>query len=125
MACTKTFEFTAAVRGYHYYGKFWSPQPNQHLQSDNAFDRFAIKVCEINKDNAIGHLPREISRPTKFLIDRGVNVSLELTSGNYRRSPLVQGGLEIPCKVTASITGTCINLHIMEKYKQLVEYMLN
>ena len=52
MAYIKTFDFTADVRGYHCYRKFWSPQPNQYLQCcnepDNAFDRFATKVCEIN-----------------------------------------------------------------------------
>ena len=122
MAYIKTFEFTAAVRGYHCYRKFWSPQPNQHLQCfndpDNAFDQFAIKVCEINQENAIGHLPGEISRATKFLIDRDANVSVELSSTNYRRSPLVQEGLDNPCKVTASVTGRCINLLILEKYKE-------
>ena len=125
MSYIKTFEFTAAVRGYHYHRQFWIPQPNQHLQCfnkpDNAFDRFAIKVCEINQENAIGHLPREISRATKFLVDRGANVNAEISSQNHRKSPLVQGGLEISCKVTASITGKCTNLLIMEKYKQLVE----
>ena len=33
----------------------------------------------------------------------------------------MQGGLEIPCKVTASLNGTCISLLIMEKSRQLVE----
>ena len=87
----------------------------------NALNRFTIKVYEINQENAIGHLRREISRVTKFLIDGGANVSVELSSSNYRRSPFVQGGFEIPCKVTASLNDTCINLLIMKKYRQLVE----
>ena len=33
----------------------------------------------------------------------------------------MQGGLEIPCKVTASLNGTYISLLIMEKSRQLVE----
>ena len=33
----------------------------------------------------------EISRVTKFFIDRGATVTAELTSGYYRRSPLIQG----------------------------------
>ena len=28
----------------------------------------------------------------------------------YRRSPLIQGGMEIPCKIAAKISGTVINL---------------
>ena len=54
-------------------------------------------------------------------MDRGATITLILTSEHYRRSPLVQGGMEIPCKVTASIPGTCINLLLLERYKQLVE----
>ena len=69
----------------------------------------------------VGHLPTEISRATKFLIDRGANVTVQVTSDHYRRSPLIQGGIEIPCKVTAKISGTVINLMIMEKYTQLVQ----
>ena len=57
---------------------------------------------------------------TKFLIDIGANVSVKLTSTNYRRSPLVQGGLEIPCLVTVTMSGTIINQLIMERYTQLV-----
>ena len=68
----------------------------------------------------VSHMPIELFRVTKFLIDRGANVSLKLTSTNYRRSPLVQGGLEIPCLVTVTMSGTIINQLIMEKYKQLV-----
>ena len=63
----------------------------------------------------------EISRDTKFLLDRGANVSAKLTSTHYRRSPLVQGGIEIPCVVTVSMPGTVINQLLMERYKQFVE----
>ena len=74
-------------------------------------------VCEIGKDEtAVGHRPMEISRVTKFFIDRRGSIIAELTSDHYRRSPLFQGGLEIPCKVTAKILGAVINLLIMEKY---------
>ena len=58
---------------------------------------------------------------TKFLLERGARVSAKLSSTNYRRSPLVQGRLEIPCIVTVSMPGTIINQLLMEKYKQLVE----
>ena len=59
-------------------------------------------------------------RPS-FFIDRGASISVQLTSEHYRRSPLVQGGMEIACKVTASIPGTCVNLLLMERYKQLIQ----
>ena len=90
-------------------------------RADSKLDRFAIKVCEKDKNEIVGHLPMEISRVTKFLLDRGANVSAKLTSTHYRRSPLVQGGIEIPCVVTVSMPGTVINQLLMERYKQLVE----
>ena len=34
-------------------------------------------------------------KATKFIIKRGATVDVELTSDHYRRTPLVQGGLEI------------------------------
>ena len=125
MSYDKVIEFTAAVRGYHYYRKFWKPEPSQKLncffEEDNPFDPFAIKVCEIGKTAAVGHLPREISQSTKFFIDRGERFSVTLTSEHYRRSPLVQGRMEIGCKVTASIPGTCINILILKKYQDITE----
>ena len=44
----------------------------------------------------IGHLPVEISRTTKFLLDGGAEDIVKLTKTHFRRSPLVQGGLEVP-----------------------------
>ena len=61
MAYTKIFQFSSAVRGYHYYKKFWNPQKDQLLEcfheNQNPFDRFAIKVCKVGKENPVGHLP--------------------------------------------------------------------
>ena len=59
----------------------------------------------------------EISRVTKFLLVRRANVSAKLTSTHYRRSPLVQGGIEISCVITVSVPGTVINQQLMERHK--------
>lgn len=48
-------------------------------------------------------IPVEISGATMFLLDVGVEVKVKLTETHYRRSPLVQGGLEIPCKLVAKM----------------------
>ena len=48
-------------------------------------------------------LPREISRATRFFLLRGGMVHLKVTDENYRRSPLIQGGLEIPVEVTCEM----------------------
>lgn len=47
------------------------------------FDPFAVKVCERNSVKTVGHLPREISRITKFKIDRGAAVSVEIIWDHY------------------------------------------
>ena len=38
---------------------------------------FAIKTCRLEGGEIVGHLPREISRPTKFLLDRGAKVTAQ------------------------------------------------
>ena len=62
----------------------------------------------------------ELSQITKFLIDRGAKVKVQLSSANYRRSPLIQGSLQISCDVTVTMPWTTDNQLILEKYKKLV-----
>ena len=124
MASEKVFEFTAAVRGYHYYRRVWVPKEREELdclyEPDKAFDVFAIKTVNQNGITT-GHLPREISRTTIFLLDRGAKVSAQLSSKHYHRSPLVQDGLEISCYITAKLPGTIRNQILMDRYKEIVE----
>ena len=65
-------EFESAVRGFHYYKKYWRPRIEEELfcshEEENAFDVFAIKVADMS-GVIRGHLPREISRVTKFLLE--------------------------------------------------------
>ena len=88
---------------------FGNQKKNETLQcyheSDNDFDLFAIKTCPDAEfhPQLVGHLPLEISRFTKFLLDRGATITATLSSTHYRRVPLVQGGLEIPCVVKAKL----------------------
>ena len=124
MAFNKTFEYTAAVRGYHYFKTIWQPKENEVLvcqfENGNSYDMFAIKTCD-QRGTMVGHLPREVSRITNFIIDCGATISVMLTGTHYRRSPVVIGGLEIPRKVSVSIRGTFLNLLLLERYKQLSE----
>ena len=118
------YSFTAAVRGFHYYRKFWKPIENERLscfhEDGNPYDRFAIKTATSN-GATVGHLPKEISRVTKFFLDRGASMQVELTSKHYRRSPLVQGGMEIPCLVTVKTPATLKNTELADKYLELVK----
>ena len=118
----KVLEFSASIGEYHYYKSLWNPIPNQKLkcthEGNNPFNMFAIKVCHDVK--IVGHLPMEISRSAKYLLDRGAVFTVEVTSTNYLRSPLIQGGLEIPTKLTAMMPGTLKDRLLMGKYNEIV-----
>ena len=62
-----------------------------------------------------------ISRAAKLLLDRDAQISAILTSTDYRRSPLVQGGLEIACKVIVKLPGTVRNHLLMDRYVEIVK----
>ena len=56
----KLFEFNSAVRGYHYFQKYWEPEANQELDcahvADNPYDYFAIKTCTRGSNGrTVGH----------------------------------------------------------------------
>ena len=42
---------------------------------------FSIKTCKPDK-TTVGHLPREISLPTKFLLDLGAEIVAEIESSH-------------------------------------------
>ena len=119
----ETIEFRCAVRGFHFYQKIWKPEVNQTLicshEIENPYDLFAIKTCikEESDEKIVGHLPLEVSRATKFLLDRGAIVTATLSSTKYRRSPLIQGGLEIACLVTAKMIATQKNKLLLDRYR--------
>ena len=84
MTHVKYFQFSTAVRGFHYNRKSWLPELKQTLncfyEEGNTFDRFTIKVFEKDNNEIVGHLLIEISRVTELLLDRGANVCTKLTS---------------------------------------------
>ena len=121
---SRSFEFTAAIRGYSVYQIFWQPELNETLvcihEGGSEFDAFSVKTVRALDNATVGHLPREISRPTKYLLDRGATVKAVITCSYYRRSPLFQGGLEIPSLVTVSMPGTIRNNLLLDRYRELV-----
>ena len=116
--------FTAAVRGFHYYRRFWRPKENEKLdcfyEPGNVFDQFAIKTVD-ERGETVGHLPKEISRVTKYFLDRGISMHCKLTSRHYRRSPLVQGGLEIKCEVVINSRATVLQSRLTARYLELIQ----
>ena len=125
MSKEKVLTVQTAVRGFHVYKASWQPKENEKLscdhEEDNKYDIFAIKVCQSVDDKIVGHLPIEISRITRYALARGAKVEAQLTQSHYRRSPLVQGGLEIPCSLTLKIPATKKSSGLLERYLELFE----
>ena len=71
----------------------------------------------------VRHLPMENSWATKFLFDRGARVIATLTSTNYCVLPLVQGGLEIPCRVEIFMSPTVKNKELIDIYRNYVDLL--
>ena len=69
----------------------------------------------------VRHLPREISWPTKYLIDRGAKVTAKLSSTDYIKSPLFQGSLAIQCVATITLPTSIKGHMLMQRYKEMVE----
>ena len=80
-----------------------------------------FKVCKSNNaQSVVGHLPMEISRITRFILQRDARVQATVTGKHYRRSPLIQGRLEIPCLVTVTMPGSIMNDLLIARYEKLL-----
>ena len=116
--------FNSANRGFHYFRRYWSPEKAEKLiclhEENNAFDVFTIKTCKEDR-MILGHLPHELSRTLKFILDRGARILAILTSTHYIKSPLVQGGMRIPCQVTVEMSSTLKNGQLLDRLIELVE----
>lgn len=120
--------FLCGLHGFYVYKEIWKPIVGELLrcphEQNNIYDCYAVAANKRLQghlaDSIIGHLPREISRATHFFLLRGGMVHLKVTDENYCRSPLIQGGLEIPVEVICEMDNTPSNRAIMERYKTLV-----
>ena len=120
----ESHKFTAAVRGYNYYQRFWRLKENEKwiclYEAGNPFDRFAIKTVN-ESGEIVGQLPKEISRVTKSFLDRGASMYCKLSSEHYHRSPIVQGGLEIECEGVINSRATMLQSRLTARYLDLVK----
>ena len=71
------------------------------IDKDNVYDPYACGIYKYSKEVIsgkilIGHIPRELSRFCNFFLDYGGKLEVTVRCTKYRRSPLPQGGLEIP-----------------------------
>ena len=71
-------------------------------QHGNENDRIAFAVIRSGDPSVtVGRLPRELSNLLWHFLAHDEEMECEVM-GNRRQSPLVQGGLEIPCHLTLS-----------------------
>ena len=68
----------------------------------------------------MGDLPKDISRFTYYIVLYGARVTAKVIDTQHRRSPLVQGGLEIPIQVMVETDYTEKNRLCLDKYESLV-----
>ena len=128
MSTTIKDTFSCGLRGFHEYKKIWKPKEGDSLRfvhdKENAFDRHAIAAKRPCPGRigpvVVGHLPKEISRVTRYIMEHGAIVSAIVTDSHHRRSPLVQGGLEIPIKVTVEMPPEEQNRKALLKYEELI-----
>ena len=53
-------------------------------EENHAYDVFSIKVCKSNNvQSVVEHLPMEIARITKFILQRGATVQATVTGKHY------------------------------------------
>ena len=117
------FKTVSAIRGHHIYKSIWGPETGEILSTkkerNNPHDRFAVAVM---KDKlTVGHIPREISKICWFFLHKGGTIQCTVTGGR-RRSLIEQGGLEVPCELSFSISDTVKDGQtIMSKLRKLLD----
>ena len=121
------FSFLCGLRGYHEYRLLWTPVLDEILAArpeiGNSFYCYAIAAYKRfgPTEQIVGHLPREISRFMYFIIFHGAQIVCKVINTHHRRSPLVQGGLEIPVEVTVTMNSTDANKQALARCQHWVE----
>ena len=65
---------------------------------------------------SVGHLPKEISRVTRFIMLYGAVVTVKVMDTHHRRSLLVQGGLEISIQFVVKMEYNSQNKDAISRY---------
>ena len=125
MFLERVLSLQPAVRGFHVCKAIWKPKDSEVLgcshKQNNPQNPFAIKTCQPDSGKIVGHLPVELSRISKFILDRGANIEVMLRETHYPRSPLVQGGLKIQCDLVIRLPNTMKSAELLKKYLKLLE----
>ena len=65
----------------------------------------------------VGHIPKKISRYTRYIVEHGASVVALVLATHHRPSPLIQGRLEIPVKLIVKLTDNEVNSAKLQKYR--------
>ena len=57
----------------------------------------------------VGHIPKEISRYTRYIVEHAASVDAFVLATHHGPSSLIQGGLEIPIKLVVKLTDNEVN----------------
>ena len=68
----------------------------------------------------VGHIPKEISRYTRYIVEHGASVDAFVPATHHHPSPLIQG-LEIPIKLVVKLTDNEVNSAKLQKYRKFVD----
>ena len=123
-----TYEFFCGLRGFHVYCARWKPKVADKIlivhEKGNPHEENAMAgkktLAGTLAPSIIGHIPKEISRYTRYIAEHGARVSAFVVSSTHRRSPLVQVGLEIQIGVVVKPSPSAVNESNLEKYKAFV-----
>lgn len=127
--------FTTALRGFHVYSTTvgWKPYIHQNIsfkrEHNNCHDKFAVAGLallpgKLSRD-IVGHVPRELSRYVLFAMEKGAEFTGKVISDKRKRSPLLQGGLEIPISITVKWTTKKENMAILKAKVDEVAYNID
>lgn len=97
-------EMESCVRGHHISQSFWTPTIWESLscrkEESNTFDSYAVAVIKDDIGHVVGHVPRKISAACFLFLNQDDHSIICTVTGSQRySSDLVQGGLEVPCKL--------------------------
>ena len=83
-------------------------------ETANTHDRFAVTIRKGTL--TIGHVTAEISKVCWFFLRRGGTIKCRVSTDRHCRSPLEQGGLEVPCELIF----VADDLKLLKKLKKIV-----
>ena len=129
MEGTLWYEFSNGLRGFHVYSNIWKPKLNEKInithERGNMYDPNAMAgktmLPGTLEASIVGHIPKEISRYTRYIVEDGASVDAFVLATHHRPSPLIQGGLEIQIKLVVKLTDNKVNIAKLQKYCKFVD----